>query len=220
MEKQVIMTVTLDEMSGSTLIQKLQILQTSELSDVVFIHRTFEGLIDALPFNPSLVIVHLPQASGLHLPSIVRLQCLNYRSRVLMTTDEMPSWSEQVNASECGIQISLLERPFSSDRLVGCIRRLLSETSEQLRYHQRFEFVQPASINVSDRLVGCLVQNVSRGGVCLKLLHSGVLQPEQVIGLSMALNDGNYLRNIKCRVVWVREPDGICGVEFLERSAA
>lgn len=216
----VILTLGLSEITGSSLVEKLNPLRQESEDKVRLISCTMQRLPLALRENPTLVIINLPQLSNDRIPTIFRLQEMGYTGNILVFVSDMAYWMDLVHTTERLSHVKLMEWPYTENQLLGYVRRLIRENVDYYRSSPRYEIVQPAMLMARNQIMPCVLQNVSRGGVCLRMSHRGELIRNEFVSLEFKLGESVKTETIRGRVAWVDADGGTAGIEFVKRVAA
>lgn len=172
-------------------------------------------------FDPtaSVVIFNFAFWEPIDSSLIIQMRVLGYQGPVLVLASMRP---EEALLSSFDLErLTILEKPYEEQELLGLVRRMLCLKTTPQRLHRRYETREAANFEFGKRTgLTCLVANLSRGGAYLKFEQPLNAKIGETLVFRVRLSESRNEYVFHARVAWLNERQSSGGVEFVRPNAA
>ncbi len=177
-------------------------------------------LQDSLDQTFSLLVIDTRLVTRMIFPHIVKVRRMGFSGPIVLFGKK--SIEFDVKEMTANKNIYLLEKPSSSEQLVGIIKNCLNVEDMKQRTDQRFDVNEIATLQAykSDFQTQTTICNISRSGVKITGNMSGV-NTGDLLRLVFNFEKIQKERTMSARVVWKKENDdktGEAGLEFVSQK--
>jgi hypothetical protein len=212
-----IVTLSLSEIASSIINKKLRPLQAEALGSLLFIDLDIKGIKTRFHGNASAVLLNFPIWTPEFAMAISTIRDKGYEGPMVALVQDIKKWTREIERRPHFKPISILEKPFSNQELIGLVRRVLALPSMNFRAHPRYELHQNAELyyNQGRTLKTCELTNVSRGGACLQFAGDPPVEKGQEITLTVGLDGQAAPQTLVGKVAWMKPTKQLVGVQFM-----